>query len=408
MLTAVLNVVAIIGLVAVTVFIIVFLSDLVISISDGKNGIFFKRNKKSQVKELEMTDELEEKPKLIEAKKEEEQKVKALDSNVDFELAEEERLALQRATDSIVKENEELKQRISNLEAKQNQEPSLEDLEVEEEEEEKELTDEELDRMYAELIADINKDADEFEEEEEDFDVVLPTEEPKEVEEVVEEEPEEVVDEKDEKLSVLEQQIEELRKMLDEQNKANSELENQLLEEKNQKEQLEKALEERPEAEIVDTGVSGESLESLLATKELLEERLKNATKQLKLNKKEYIPLARIKKTLENDEAKLRRREAVVAKKKIMLFGVTNYVVDPEKEQELATDLDQLEALRLSVQHCEEVMEENKDRYPLLENTNKILVETVNHIKEDLIVVEEKIAQLQNPSDAGDNAGDQE
>ena len=81
--------------------------------------------------------------------------------------------------------------------------------------------------------------------------------------------------------------------------------------------------------------------------------------KDLKTNKKEYIPLRRIKKNLEKDELKLRRKEAIVAKQKIMLFGVNNYVYDEEKEKKLAEDLDLLDGLRLSVQHCEDVMTSN-------------------------------------------------
>jgi len=40
------NILGVIGIVVVAAFIIVFLSDLFISIVDGTNGIFFKRNKK--------------------------------------------------------------------------------------------------------------------------------------------------------------------------------------------------------------------------------------------------------------------------------------------------------------------------------------------------------------------------
>ena len=36
-----------------------------------------------------------------------------------------------------------------------------------------------------------------------------------------------------------------------------------------------------------------------------------------------------------------------------------------------------LEGLKLSVQHCEEVMRENADRYPILEQTNTILTNNI-------------------------------
>lgn len=417
--SAVLNVLAIIGLIAVAAFIIVFLTDLLISIIDGKNGIFFKRSKKEKgdVKELEMGDELAPKQIAQEVKEEPEE----LKGDVNMELAESERLALLDQKNAANAEHEELKDRVSALEEKVNEKE-------EDEDDEKELTDEELDRMYAQLIADINKEEDEKEEDEDQFnlneDFEEDKEEPEEVkepeaeetpaeevkEEVVEEpakEEEAPVEPEEDKVSTLEQQIEELKKMLETQSQEKDDLSKQLEQEQQEKENLAKELENRPEVVAVES-VDGISMDELLKQKAELEERLKNANKELKANKKEYIPLARIKKTLEGDEAKLRRREAIVAKKKIMLFGVTNYVVDPEKEKELSEDLDQLEALRLSVEHCQEVMTENKDRYPLLENTNKILKTTVEQIKNDLDVVNQKIAALQakdnDGADNGDNA----
>ena len=387
--SAVLNVLAIIGLVAVAAFIIVFLTDLLISIIDGKNGIFFKRSKKEKgdVKELEMGDELAPKQIAQEVKEE----PKELTNNVNMDLAESERLALLDQKTAANSEQEELKERVTALEEKVN----------DEDEDDGELTDEELDRMYAQLIADINKE-DEKSEDKDEFDLnedfeEEPAKEPEEVEEPEEApvvEVEEPAEPEEDKVSTLEQQIEELKKMLEEQSQEKDDLSKKLEQEQQEKENLAKELENRPEVVAVES-VDGISMEELLKQKEELEERLRNASKELKANKKEYIPLARIKKTLEGDEAKLRRREAIVAKKKIMLFGVTNYVVDPEKEKELSEDLDQLEALRLSVEHCQEVMTENKDRYPLLENTNKILKTTVEQIENDLEVVNQKIAALQ-------------
>ena len=85
-----------------------------------------------------------------------------------------------------------------------------------------------------------------------------------------------------------------------------------------------------------------------------------------------------------------------------MLFGVNNYVVDPEREQQLADDLDALEALRLSVQHCQDVIKENEDRYPILENTNKILTKTVEDLKADLETVNSKIKAIEDKDNGTD------
>ena len=126
-----------------------------------------------------------------------------------------------------------------------------------------------------------------------------------------------------------------------------------------------------------------------------LQARLKVNERDLRGNRKEYKPLARVKRNLERDQEKLRRKEAIVARKKVLLYGVNNYVdIDEEKAKKLSEDLDLLDGLRLSVQHCEEVMEQNKDRFPILEKTNQILVEQNQQIKDDIAEVEDAIAKL--------------
>ena len=234
------------------------------------------------------------------------------------------------------------------------------------------------------------------------------------MEEVVEEQPEETettveteeeTEEDNEELKSLQAQVEELKALLEKEKQDKEQANKEVSEIKQENLNLAKELEDKNNPIIVE---EGESLESLLARKENLEERLKATEKELKANKKEYIPLARIKKSMESNEAKLRRKEAIVAKKKIVLFGVNNYVVDPEKEQQLADELDQLEALRLSVQHCEDVMKENEDRYPILEKTNGILTKTVEDLKSDLDTVNAKIKAIQDKDADGNNGTDAE
>ena len=135
-----------------------------------------------------------------------------------------------------------------------------------------------------------------------------------------------------------------------------------------------------------------DALEERLAK---LQERLKINERDLRGNRKEYNPLARVQRNLKRDQEKLRRREAIVARKKVMLYGVNNYVdIDEEKAKKLSEDLDLLDGLRLSVQHCEEVMEQNKDRFPILEKTNQILVEQNKQIHDDIEEVKAAIERL--------------
>ncbi len=144
-----------------------------------------------------------------------------------------------------------------------------------------------------------------------------------------------------------------------------------------------------------------EELEAKLAEEQ---ERLKANEKELRQCKKEFLPLRKVKRTLENDEKKLRRKEALVAKQKVMLYGVNNYAdIDEEKAKKLAEDLDLYDGLKLSVQHCEEVMAKNKERYPLLEKIYDLLTSQNAEIKEDIKKLQEAIAQLKTADDSTDS-----
>ena len=161
-------------------------------------------------------------------------------------------------------------------------------------------------------------------------------------------------------------------------------------------EQVEEKEEIKEEVKVIANVYEYFPLDALNERLVKLEERLKINEKDLKGNRKEYNPLAKVQRSLNRDQEKLRRREAVVARKKVMLYGVNNYVdIDEEKAKKLNEDLELLEALRLSVQHCEEVMAQNKDRFPILEKTNQILVEQNKQLKEDIAEVKAAIAKLQ-------------
>ena len=161
--------------------------------------------------------------------------------------------------------------------------------------------------------------------------------------------------------------------------------------------EAEEVMEEKPLANL--------TLEEYETRLEVLRTRLKVNEKELKANKKEFIPLRRVRKNLDKDKEKLRRREALVAKQKVMLYGVNNITdIDQEKAQKLAEDLDLLDGLKVSVRHCEEVMEANKDRYPILETANRILVTQNNEIKADIAECEAAIASLKNGNTEEDGA----
>ena len=396
--SALVNVLAIIAIIIAGGFIIFFLGDLLLSILDPKTED--KKKAKEERPEVLKEEKKVEEPKFVpieEVKPEPVQEKEEEVKTVDEDLAEKERLELgyvEEPKDSFADlraAEEEYKQNnLKALEEKQNatkEEPADEDI-----------------------------DLNDFFFDDEDFNFgVQEDEEPEKVEEdkldgqvsiFNEEAPVEEKTEAVEENKVSEEaqaEIDELRRELEEQKAEYEALKEQTEREKNKWQEERAALENLFETtENKEEFVPMMTLKEYEARLEVLKERLKANEKDLKANKKEFLPLARVKKNLDNDKKKLRRREALVAKQKVVLYGVNNYVdIDEEKAKKLAEDLDLLDGLRLSVQHCEEVIAANKERYPILETTNRILTTVNKEIKADIQEVETAIAKLKAEEDAG-------
>jgi colicin import membrane protein len=118
---------------------------------------------------------------------------------------------------------------------------------------------------------------------------------------------------------------------------------------------------------------------------EELRDRLRVNEKAIRDNNKDYVPLRRIKDTLERDTKLLRKREAVVAKQQVLVYGVNNITeLDPARIKKLEQDVQQLAGLQQSVANCEDIMHKNKDRYPTLDNLNKVLQAQNKQILSDI------------------------
>jgi len=123
-----------------------------------------------------------------------------------------------------------------------------------------------------------------------------------------------------------------------------------------------------------------------------LEKDLKEAKKELRINKKEYVPLKKIKKTYEKDSLKLAKQEELVAKHKISLYGVgATKKASPEKRSKLQEEVDFLNSLKENVYNCKQVLSKNKDKYPVLERTNKILVQTISNTEAEIEGIKEAL-----------------
>lgn len=369
-----LSILGVIGIIAVSAFVIVFLSDLFISIVDGTNGIFFKRNKNKVAEDEEeqysarpkMLDEpvkqIEEKNEVVEEPKEEKEEELATEQEQEVDMAKaDEEEALAKQAMGVVEQ------------------PASEPVK-EEPEEPKE--DEELEKF----IAQINEETKETLENE-----IVPVQETVK-EETVKEEKEDTNQQVVAENEDLKRELEELRKQIESDKESIKELEELKKQIENDQATI-KALEEKQDVQTIK--MPSESREELEARLEVLKQRLKENEKELSANRKEFVPLRRVNMTLDSDKKKLRRKEAIVAKQKVVLYGVNNYVdIDEEKAKKLSEELDLLEGLRLSVQHCEEVMQKNKDRYPILESANKFLVRSQTQLKEDIADIENKLALL--------------
>ena len=392
-----LNVLAVLGIIALGAFIIVFLSDLLISIIDNSNGIFFKRKKSKEedysrpkmlpepeekVEQITYTEQkpaLKQEPKVVETVQPELKEEETFDG-IDYEKAREEEALIAKTApkNTVDPEQEKNAERLRIIEQrrreyeeaqKAKEEPAVEETpEIEDDE----ISEDDINNIIAEVSRESLK---ELEDEAK--------------QKAKQEAEEELTKQNEEEKQKLNEEIEELKRQLAD---ANANVQS-----------LTKQIEETPVAEPVVVGaLTREEIEDRLT---VLRQRLKENEKELSINKKDYLPLRRVNATLESDKKKLRRKEAIVAKQKVLLYGVNNYVdIDEEKAKKLAEELDLLEGLRLSVQHCEEVMNANKDRYPILEKTNKILKKNVEDIKSDIASLEAQLEAIDSNSD--DNTTD--
>lgn len=123
-----------------------------------------------------------------------------------------------------------------------------------------------------------------------------------------------------------------------------------------------------------------------------LEADLKEAQKELKANNKEYLPIVKVKKAYDKDSEKLRRKEAQVAKQKVAIYGVNKSgKINDAKRQKLEENVQLLKELKDSVFNCLQVIEKNKDRFPILEKNNKLITKQVKRLQDDIASVKEAL-----------------
>ncbi len=380
--TVILNVVIILGIIVAGGFLIFFMGDLLMSIFNPKKDKQTVENKKAKD-----TKKIQEKIEKLSPETAEEVKKQPEIANLVYGGV---------VVEAYNPEEEEKTETIEEVKEEVTEEVQPETTEAVAETEEESDEDEERDAYIAqrrrelmERLARMAEEEDEDEEEEESEEEISEEEETETVdvdEEKVEEE--EVAAEPD----VTAEELEAARRELEEVKARNANLIAEL---------------NSAKADMV---VKQGGKEVLLSEEDYIarlaeqEESLKLNEKELRACKKEYMPLRRVKRTLENDEKKLRRKEALVAKQKVVLYGVNNYSdIDEEKAKKLAEDLDLLDGLKLSVEHCQEVMNKNEDRYPLLEKMYNILTAQNEELKASIARTKEELAKVRAKKDGNDD-----
>ena len=372
----ILQVVIILGIIIAGGFLIFFLGDLLMSIVDPKRDEErVKAKKKNEVKKFA-------------------QKVEALPEEVKEDVLKNDDVAEVMAEAKAIEEPQA--EQANDEIAVEAYVPAGQEVEEEQEQEDDEQARiaearAALEKRKEEILRRIQAQIEDDDEEEEDEEEQTPEAEEDVEEDVEEEADEENVEEAEEEIvEVAEPEESEQEKLL---RQELEEAKRALEAEKARYEELAKQIEQAKEsgAEQISSkpALPKEEYERQLVE---LQERLSANEKELRACKREYLPLAKIKKTLERDEKKLRRKEAAVAKQQMMVYGVNNYSdIDEEKAKKLAEELDLYDGLKLSVQNCKDVMENNKDRFPVLEKMYFILKAQNEQIKNDILEAKQAI-----------------
>ena len=308
---AFLQVLAIIGIIIVGGFVIFFLGDIVLSVLDPNYVRFGHRKKENNDEKLKEVDK---------------EQTKELEFS--FEDADENAFVKTEKESSLNINQEEVKEQADDIKEKEaEQTEEVDELKLEEEKFKQNMLKEIEERKGQQ---DHKDEINEFFFDDEDINVFndeepIEGQEQLELETPIEIEPQEEISEEENILENKEENLEEKDEILDEDEELNSEIENlkaqfeaEIEKLKAKNDELEKELAQKPEI-ISSTGI--EEYENRL---EVLKERLSANEKELRKIKKEYIPLRKVSKTLESDERKLRRKEALVAKQKVVLYCVNN------------------------------------------------------------------------------------
>ncbi len=417
--TIILNVIIILGIIIAGGFLIFFVGDLLMSIIDpngDERKIKAKRKKdvakfKEDLKTLspEAAEEVKREPKVAQIlalaeedeKAEKEQNEESKPSPQKPVFKDEKTGAMFEAYEFDAPEQPAKEEKKEEVVSPVEEDETDEEIETEDEKRLREAR-EALERRKAEILRRLqlsqeeDEDEEESEEEKEEETEAPAVGETKEEGPVVEEQAEETEPKNEESEDVIEEEVAEeetpvekdqlvdMRKALEEEKQRYATLIKELQAKSKQQEE---------DAKVAPVGSKADYVKRL----EEKEKALHENEKELRACNKEYKPLVKVKNNLEREENKLRIKETQVAKQKVALYKVDNYAdIDSEKAKKLSEELDLLEGLKLSVQHCREVMASNKDRMPVLEKMSAILTKQNAELKADIENLKQTIDKFED------------
>jgi len=154
-----------------------------------------------------------------------------------------------------------------------------------------------------------------------------------------------------------------------------------------------------PVVKIISKNISPENLALIEENQKKLEvllERKKKNDKELRSNKKAFVPLEKIRKSLEKDTIKLRKLTNQVSKAQMQVLKKGAKGIDVEKEQKLKLDEEMIRSLKDSIDNANLIMETNKDRLPVLRKNNEMLKDNAAKLDKEIQEITDLINKLQS------------
>lgn len=125
-----------------------------------------------------------------------------------------------------------------------------------------------------------------------------------------------------------------------------------------------------------------------------LETRLKAIDKALKNNKKEYIPIIKAQKYINDNNDRFNRKSNSISKLKIQL-SKPKYAEDKEKQAKYESELQIYEQLRIDMTRNKEYLDLNSSKIPMLEKENTNLTKQHTELSNQIEIIKTELKKYE-------------